>query len=466
MTSPVRITIFLVVYEKPREFEECLRRIYATTDIPFRLIVVVNDQTAESAVIVRRLQQEHDNVEAIFNRENQWCGGGSNQALARVESDYAVYVCSRECFIFDAGWASQAVDFMDAHPRVGIAGSLSSSPAYATGRGYKTAIPVWDRFRRQDYVETRLDDEFAHVQGGFYILRMSMAREIGFLNPAIRHNYIDVEYSYFIEACGWELGELPMADIRHSTTIPAIEGYRPHVSIYHPLTLERVDAFEQAKAAYAREGRVCSVCGWRGARFTPMVAPRYRREEASCPRCGSLERHRALIEYLRLTGDLEGRRVLDIAPVHVFRKLLTDMGARYFSADFDENRGAVQMDLCAAPFASESFDVILCFHVLEHIRDDRAAIEEIIRLLAPGGRAYIQVPQHRYRRRTVEYEAPDAWCHNHVRDPGLDYYGERIQRDDVRVRTGDFGSAFPLPYAVTRGISNATGVTAIVDKIA
>jgi hypothetical protein len=106
MTSPVRITIFLVVYEKPREFEECLRRIYATTDIPFRLIVVVNDQTAESAVIVRRLQQEHDNVEAIFNRENQWCGGGSNQALARVESDYAVYVCSRECFIFDAGCPS------------------------------------------------------------------------------------------------------------------------------------------------------------------------------------------------------------------------------------------------------------------------------------------------------------------------------------------------------------------------
>jgi GT2 family glycosyltransferase/SAM-dependent methyltransferase len=465
MNSPAHLTIFLVVYEKPLEFKECVRRIYATTDIPFRLIVVVNDQSADSAAIVSQLQQEHDNVEAIFNRENQWCGGGSNQALERVRSAYAVYLCSRECFLFEVGWARQAVDYMDTHPRVGMAGSLSYSPAYATGRDYKIGIPVWERFRRQDYVETRLDDEFAHVQGGFYILRMSMAREIGFLNPAIRHNYIDVEYSYFVEASGWELGELPLADIRHSTTIPAIEGYRPHKSIYHPLTLEAVDDFEHSRTMHARQGRVCGLCGWTGPAFAAIVAPRYRREEASCPKCGSLERHRALIEYLRLTSDFNGRRVLDIAPVRIFQKLLTDMGARYFSADFDEDRGAVRMDLRAAPFASGSFDVILCFHVLEHIRNDRAAIDEIVRLLAPGGRAYVQVPQHRFRHRTVEFDTPDAYCHYHVRDPGLDYY-ERIERDGVRVRTGDFGSAFPLPYAVTRGISNATGVTAIVDKIA
>ena len=83
---------------------------------------------------------------------------------------------------------------------------------------------------------------------------------------------------------------------------------------------------------------------------------------------------------------------------------------------------AVRMDLCAAPFGSGSFDVILCYHVLEHIKNDRAAIDEILRLLAPEGRAYIQVPQHRFRRHTVEFDAPDAYCHYHVRDPGLDYY--------------------------------------------
>jgi glycosyltransferase involved in cell wall biosynthesis len=465
MSHHNRIDVFLVVYERPREFEECVRRICDTTEVPFRLIVVINDQTQASRDVVARLQHSHDNVEAIFNADNQWCGGASNQALERVTADYAVYVCARECFLFERGWAEQAIAFMDAHPRVGLAGSLSHSPAYATGRDYTVVLPEWKHFRRQDYVEGRLDDSFAHVQGGFYVLRMAMAREIGFFNPAIVHNYMDVEYSYFVEACGWELGELPFADIRHTNTRPAIEGYRPHKSVYHPLTLDTVVEFDRAKAEYAQYGRACGMCGWTGTQFQPMVAPRYRREEASCPKCGSLERHRALFEYLKLTADLSGRRVLDIAPVRIFKSLLTSMGARYFSADFDENRGAVRMDLCRAPFASGSFDVILCFHVLEHIKDDRAAIDEVIRLLAPGGRAYVQVPQHRYRHHTVEYDAPDAYCHHHVRDPGLDYY-ERIERAGVRVRVGDFGAAFPLPYAVTRGMSNATGVTAIVDKVA
>lgn len=465
MSTPARLDVFLVIYEKPREFDECVRRLYATIDVPFRLIIVVNDRTDTSATIVRRLQAEHGNVDAIFNVENRWCGGGSNQALERITADYAVYLCSRECFVFERGWASHALDYMESHPRVGLAGSLSHSPAYATGRDYKVVIPLWPHFRRRDYVETRLDDHFAHIQGGFYILRTAMAREIGFFNPAIPHDYMDVEYSYYAEASGWELGELPFADIRHHNTFPAIEGYRPHKSVYHPITLEAVEEFERVRGAYASEGRTCGMCGWTGPAFVAMVAPRYRREEASCPRCGSLERHRALIEYLRLTGGLEGRRVLDIAPVRIFRKLLTDMGARYFSADFDENRGAVRMDLCAAPFGSGSFDVILCFHVLEHIKNDRAAIDEILRLLAPEGRAYIQVPQHRFRRRTVDFDAPDAYCHYHVRDPGLDYY-ERIERPGLRVRTGDFGAAFPLPYAVARGMSNATGVTAIVDKVA
>ena len=459
------LDIFTVVFERPREFEECMRRLYATTELPFRLIVVVNDQTDASAAIVARLQAEHDNVETIVNPDNRWCGAASNQALERVTTDYAVYLCSRECFLFERGWATEAVAYMDAHPRVGIAGSLSHSPVYRTGRDYTVVLPVWKQFRRKDYVDTRLDDDFAHVQGGFFILRMSMAREIGCFNPRIPHDYMDVEYSYVIEASGWDLGELPAADIRHNNTYPAIEGYRPTKSVYHPLTLETVDAFERAQHSYARAGRTCGMCGWRGSVFAPLVAPRYRREEASCPRCGSLERHRALIEYLRLTVDLTGRRVLDVAPVPIFRQLLTEMGASYFSADFDEHRGAVQMDLCAAPYASNSFDVILCFHVLEHIADDRRAIDELIRLLAPGGRAYIQVPQHRFRRRTVEFEAPDAYCHHHVRDPGLDYYA-RLERPGIRVRTGDFGAAFPLDFAVTRGMSHATGVTAIVDKVA
>ncbi len=458
------LDVILVVYEKPQELQECVRRIFETTDVPFRLIMVVNDQTEASAEIVSRLQREHSNVQALFNASNKWCGPASNQALELVTAPYAVYLCARECFLFNRGWAQEAVDYMEAHPRVAIAGSLSSSPAYATGRLYKIKLPVWHTFRRKDYVETRLDDEFAHVQGGFFILRMEVARRIGFFNPAILHNYIDVEYSYYVEACGFELGELPCADIRHINTLPRIEGYRPYKRAYHPLTLAVVNEFEKSRRSYAEAGRKCGTCGWEGTAFRTMVAPRYRREEAICPQCGSLERHRALYEYLRLLGGLEGKLVLDIAPVPIFERLFKEMGARYVSADLESGRGQIRMNLCASPFGRDKFDLIICYHVLEHIPDDLTAIAEIRRMLKPGGRAYIQVPQHRYRRRTVEYAVPDSFCHDHVRDPGLDYY-DRLEHPEVRIRIGDLGSAFPLAYGVLRGMSNATGETAIMDKM-
>jgi SAM-dependent methyltransferase len=52
----------------------------------------------------------------------------------------------------------------------------------------------------------------------------------------------------------------------------------------------------------------------------------------------------------------------------------------------------VRADLTATPFADESFQVILCSHVLEHILEDRTAMREICRLLTRGGFALVQVP--------------------------------------------------------------------------
>ena len=44
------------------------------------------------------------------------------------------------------------------------------------------------------------------------------------------------------------------------------------------------------------------------------------------------------------------------------------------------------------PFENASFDAVLCVHVLEHIRNDAAAIREIYRVLHPGGWAICMVP--------------------------------------------------------------------------
>ncbi|MDQ6759700.1 MAG: methyltransferase domain-containing protein, partial [Acidobacteriota bacterium] len=60
----------------------------------------------------------------------------------------------------------------------------------------------------------------------------------------------------------------------------------------------------------------------------------------------------------------------------------------------------VNGDVERLPFADGSFDKILCSHVLEHVLDDRAVLDEIHRLLRPDGRAILAIPlkytpQHR-----------------------------------------------------------------------
>ncbi len=55
-------------------------------------------------------------------------------------------------------------------------------------------------------------------------------------------------------------------------------------------------------------------------------------------------------------------------------------------------RPVVEADLRQTPFASGSFDVVLCSHVLEHIREDVAAMHELARVVKPGGLVIVAVP--------------------------------------------------------------------------
>ena len=64
----------------------------------------------------------------------------------------------------------------------------------------------------------------------------------------------------------------------------------------------------------------------------------------------------------------------------------------YLSIDLDGKKAMMTMDLTAMTFEDESFDAIVCNHVLEHIPDDKKAMKEFFRVLKPGGWASIQVP--------------------------------------------------------------------------
>ena len=67
-------------------------------------------------------------------------------------------------------------------------------------------------------------------------------------------------------------------------------------------------------------------------------------------------------------------------------------GVDYLSADLDSPHAMLRLDITDMGVADESFDLIYCSHVLEHVRDDRAAMREMFRVLQPGGRVLIMVP--------------------------------------------------------------------------
>jgi ubiquinone/menaquinone biosynthesis C-methylase UbiE len=94
------------------------------------------------------------------------------------------------------------------------------------------------------------------------------------------------------------------------------------------------------------------------------------------------------------TGFFSGKkRVLHIAPEACFIPRFEKIhGSDYITADIESPLAKVKMDIHNIPFDQNTFDVVLCNHVLEHVTDDIRAISEINRVLKPGGFAILQVP--------------------------------------------------------------------------
>lgn len=138
---------------------------------------------------------------------------------------------------------------------------------------------------------------------------------------------------------------------------------------------------------------VCPLCDWSGERFEPMG--RIPRPNARCPRCSSLERHRAIYLYLRdeTTVFTASTRLLHFAPEPALRGVLERCKTiDYVTTDLEMRDVSIHMDIHNLLFRDSVFDCVICSHVLEHVEDDYAAMREIRRVLRPDGFALILVP--------------------------------------------------------------------------
>lgn len=146
----------------------------------------------------------------------------------------------------------------------------------------------------------------------------------------------------------------------------------------------------------------CVICGSRFEAFLPFGNPP--KPNVRCPICKLAVRHRITWIYLqRNTNLFDGhyKKMLHIAPEkQITKNILCYPYIDYLSSDIDVHKAMVQMDLTNIKYPDNSFDVIYCSHVLEHIPNDRAAMSELRRVLKKDGWAIILVPIT--REKTIE----------------------------------------------------------------
>jgi SAM-dependent methyltransferase len=148
------------------------------------------------------------------------------------------------------------------------------------------------------------------------------------------------------------------------------------------------------KVVFFGSRRYCPVCRSHVRLFRAYGPDK--RSDACCPVCGSPERLRFMWLFLDHRKDLfesQHIKLLHFAPERVFQDRYRQMPAvEYVSADIDPARAMVQMDITDIQYPDNTFDIIHCSHVLEHVPDDILAMRQVCRVLKHGGCAIIAVP--------------------------------------------------------------------------
>ena len=185
-----------------------------------------------------------------------------------------------------------------------------------------------------------------------------------------------------------------------------------------------------------------------GKSFRKFLPYGYRNQRTNVlsPSTLSLERHRLLWLYLKNETDFlnpghnSKRNVLHMAPEQCFLKPFQKLNHQYITADLNSPIADVKADITNLPFKDNSFDVIFCNHVFEHIPDDTKAMQELYRVMKKGGMGIFQIPIDITRAKTFEDDSitdPNERAkifgqYDHVRVYGLDYF-EKLRLNGFKV---------------------------------
>lgn len=341
------LDIYMVTYHPTTEtdYRRTLRiidRVFEMTTTPFTLTVVDNASHDECVTALRRTARRHQNLRLIELPENVGCGPASNIAYRQARSDYVIYLCSNETCIARPGWERGLLSYMQTHPEVALAGHLIGSPRWTTGAEYM-AQPWFRNFRNQEFARPRPDRVFRHVQGGVHILRREAFVKHGGFNDLVPNSQCDVELSYYLESCGWKLGDIPSVVSLTQKTRPTIHALIDEaVDVVHPVTADS-DArlIEQCVSGRLRR---CNITGWCESRDGILAEPGEIVEGFTCPETGSTGRSRALYRLLArshwIYRDLRlGARLSDSSLIEPLRPMFNMTDVLVSAGEFNPGDG-------------------------------------------------------------------------------------------------------------------------------
>lgn len=143
--------------------------------------------------------------------------------------------------------------------------------------------------------------------------------------------------------------------------------------------------------AFSKKGNLheCTICHFKNKEWVILE-----NNDKLCPNCGSLARDRKLWNIISTDYLTKSNAVLDFSPSRpLYRKWKTIPNINYKASDLSGDFiSDFQYNITQIPLGDSYFDLILCYHILEHVTNDLSAMKELFRVLKPTGAILIQTP--------------------------------------------------------------------------
>lgn len=173
-------------------------------------------------------------------------------------------------------------------------------------------------------------------------------------------------------------------------------------SIFYVKILIRDFLFKNMAKKFKGKKLVCPICEFQADKFGS--SPNGERQNVKCPRCRSLERHRAQWLFgLSKINYNKNTTILHFSPEFCYSRVFMRKTPNYYTAQYTKSMlSDYTLDIQNTGLRPNMFDIIICNHILEHVNNDYLAISELYRLLKPNGFAFIQVPMDCNLKNTYE----------------------------------------------------------------